>query len=136
MRKIELVCIVEDDPIHLYIAQRNIEITGLVNKILVCNNGKDAYEALLDLHAQGKPMPELIFLDLNMPIWDGWHFLEEYTQTPFTQPSDIYILTSSNSDLDLQMATKYQLEHRYLTKPLCRKALREVLERMRLKVQG
>lgn len=46
MKKIDLACIVEDDPMHLFITKKYVELSGFVEKILVCTNGKEAYSTL------------------------------------------------------------------------------------------
>ena len=106
IKKIDLVCIVDDDPTHVFITKKYIELSGHVEKILVCNNGKDAFDTLQKLVTDKEKLPKIIFLDLNMPIWDGWQFLDEFTKIPIEEPITIYILTSSNSEADTEKAKK------------------------------
>lgn len=128
MKKIDLVCIVEDDPVHLFITQKYIILSGYVEKIMVCKNGKDAYETLKLMIKNSVNLPKIIFLDLNMPIWDGWHFLDEFTKIPIKEKITIYILTSSNSEEDLIKAEQYSLKSNYLIKPIEQSQLKKVLE--------
>lgn len=132
MKKINLACIVEDDPVHLFLAKKflNLTLTGLVEDILVCRNGKEAYDTLNALFLSNRLLPELILLDLNMPVWDGWQFLEEFVKIPITQKVAIYILTSSTSEYDYKKAERYNLKGNYLIKPIDLKQLKEVLESM------
>ena len=127
MKKIDLACIVEDDPVHLFITKKYIELSGFVDKILVCKNGKEAYSTLKTMIQNSEKLPQIIFLDLNMPVWDGWQFLDEFTQIPTEQKVTIYILTSSNSEEDRKRAEKYKLTSNYLVKPVDQSHLKDIL---------
>lgn len=129
MKNIDLACIVEDDPMHLFITKKYIELSGYVEKILVCKNGKEAYDTLKAMFLNSETLPEIIFLDLNMPIWDGWQFLDEFTKIPIptNQRITIYILTSSNNEEDFKKAKKYSLNSNYLVKPIEQDQLKDIL---------
>jgi len=127
MKKIDLACIVEDDPMHLFITKKHIELSGFVEKILVCKNGMEAYTTLKTMIQNSEKLPQIIFLDLNMPIWDGWQFLDEFTKIPTDQKVIIYILTSSNSEEDFKRAEKYSLTSNYLVKPVQLDQLKNIL---------
>lgn len=128
MKKINLACIIEDDPMHVFITKKHIELSGYVENVMVCNNGKEAYDMLYAIITAGKKLPELILLDLNMPIWDGWQFLDSFTKIPIKQKITIYILTSSNSPEDFKKAEQYNLKSNYLIKPIDIKKLKAILE--------
>ena len=51
---------------------------SFASNILVCQNGKEALDVIVSLLESGEVLPEVIFLDLNMPIMDGWEFLDEF----------------------------------------------------------
>lgn len=127
MKKIELACIVDDDPIHLFLTKKYVELTDLVERILICRNGKEAYDMLKTLITNSEKLPEIIFLDLNMPIWDGWQFLDEFTKIPIEQKITVYILTSSDNSEDLKRAERYNLKGNYLIKPISQQQLKELL---------
>ncbi|MBR9918023.1 response regulator [bacterium] len=128
MKKIDLACIVEDDPMHLFITKKYIELSGFVEKILVCKNGKEAYSTLKTMIQNSEKLPQVIFLDLNMPVWDGWQFLDEFTKIPIEQKITIFILTSSNNEEDIKRAERYSLTSNYLVKPIDQSHLKEILE--------
>ncbi|MCL5130211.1 MULTISPECIES: response regulator [unclassified Algibacter] len=127
MKKINLACIIEDDPTHVYITKRFLKRTGLVESILTCSNGKDAFDKLKAIISDGKQLPELILLDLNMPIWDGWQFLDAFKAIPSEKKINIYILTSSNSEADIERAKLYNIDSNYIVKPITLEKLQEVL---------
>ncbi|MDF3820802.1 response regulator [Leptospira sp. 96542] len=130
MNKINLACVVEDDPIHLFLTKKVITLSGLVTHIIVCENGKEAYDMLKSRILSDETLPELILLDLNMPVWDGWQFLEEVTLIPVLRQITIYILTSSSNEEDLIRADKYNLRGNYLIKPISVEKFAEIVEEL------
>jgi CheY-like chemotaxis protein len=126
MKKINTICLVEDEPIQTFIATKIIKMTGMVENIIIFNNGKEAYDKLRALILAGENLPEIILLDLNMPIWDGWQFLDEFTKMPISSTVIIYILTSSNDPDDLKKAETYNLSKNYLIKPITLDRLKTV----------
>jgi CheY-like chemotaxis protein len=128
MKKISLACLIEDDPLHVFIIKKFIDMDDRVSDLMVCNNGKEAFDKLSAMIKEEKQLPEVIFLDLNMPIWNGWQFLDEFAKTPITKETIIYILTSSNSPDDLSRADKYNLQAHYLIKPISKENLTKVFD--------
>ena len=127
MKRIELACIIEDDPIHLFITKKYMEIPNLVKEVIVYENGKDAFEGLKSKFHNGEKLPQIIFLDLNMPVWNGWQFLKEFTKLSTDQEITIYILSSSNSEEDLERAKQYEKIKNYYIKPIELSQMKEIL---------
>ena len=127
MKRINTICIVEDDPMQVFIITKMIEMTEMVENTMVFNNGKEAYNKLADIVLAAEKLPEIILLDLNMPIWDGWQFLDEFTKIPISNTVIIFILTSSNDPADLKRAEAYNLSKNYLVKPIPVEQLKAVL---------
>lgn len=127
MKKIDIVCIVEDDPTHLFITRKYLELSGIVENIMIYKNGKEAYDKLKAIFLNSESLPEIILLDLNMPIWDGWQFLEEFNKIPIEKEIKIYILTSSTSKEDQIKAAEYNLNSNYLIKPISLNVIKSVL---------
>jgi CheY-like chemotaxis protein len=121
------VCIIDDDPIYLMLAKRLISLNQFSDVIFEYRDGYEAYLALKQMHDQGEQMPEVIFLDINMPIWDGWDFLDEIVKLELQHAFEIYMVSSSTSSYDREKAEKYQLIKRFLTKPLEIEALKLIL---------
>ncbi len=118
MKKFKRVCLVEDDLTSILISKKYMEISGRVEEILVYKNGKDAYDGLKEQFKAGEQIPEIIFLDINMPVWDGWEFLEEFLKLPVKESVKVYILTSSSLGSDKEKAEHYGLQDQFLSKPL------------------
>lgn len=130
MKKINLACIIEDDPIHLMLTKKYMELSGMVDNIMICKDGLEAYHMLSAIFNSGKNLPELILLDLKMPNWDGWKFLDEFVKIPVDQKITIYILTGSSKKEDLLKAEKYNLRSNYLVKPTDLRKLKEMLNNL------
>ncbi|MBB6001856.1 response regulator [Arcicella rosea] len=118
MKKIDIACIIDDDPIFVFGTKRIMQIANFCNGFLVFHNGKEAYDNLRAIILAGEKLPDLILLDLNMPIWDGWQFLDEFIQIPIEKPITIYIVTSSIDPEDIKRAKSYEIVSNYLVKPI------------------
>ena len=125
-----VACLVEDDPIHQFITNQHLEKSGYFNHILIFENGKKAFEHLEDLQESGDSFPDLILLDLNMPIWSGWDFLDALKTLSFDGIMTIYILTSSENEEDFQRAGKYGLGDKYFIKPITKDNVKTIIEEM------
>ncbi len=124
------VCLVEDEPIHALIAHRYLLGFSQVVHIDAYVDGKEAFDGLLASVEQGKPLPNLILLDINMPIWDGWQFLDALKPYPQLREIRVYLVSSSQSDYDLNKAKDYDLASRYIYKPLDAEKIAKVLAEM------
>ena len=119
MSLLESVCIIDDDPIFIYGAKRMIKEAGFGMEVSVYENGNDALISLKEL-AKEKTLPSLIFLDLNMPIMNGWDFLDEFVKLPNFDPGQtiIYVISSSVDPRDLIRIKETDVISDYILKPL------------------
>lgn len=114
------VLLVEDESTFQMIGKILLRTIGLPpDKFYSAQTGKEALELLDKLHAEGKPLPELILLDVFMPIMDGFGFLEAYNKKDYPRKESITIiaLTSSHDSRDMERMKEYGVT-RYMTKPL------------------
>ena len=118
MKKIKLACIVDDDPIFVFGIKKMMKLTEFCENFLVFANGQEALDSLTAIINKGGDIPQLILLDLNMPIMDGWEFLEEFTKTNPPKEITIYILTSSIDPRDLKRAKQFNRVSNYVIKPI------------------
>ena len=128
MKKIKLICLIEDDPIAALLSKNFIELTKRVEEIIIFDNGKIAYEGLLLRLNNGKSMPEIILLDINMPVWDGWEFYDEFKKLEASESVSFYILTSSLSPDDYEKAKYHGLDTKYISKPLNMNVLNKMFD--------
>ncbi|SRR5258705_2361055 len=123
------VLLVDDDSIFNFLNKEILLRMGLVNDIHTALNGKQAIDLFNDYYGGSKPLPDLILLDLNMPIMDGFGFLEAFRKLdlPDKDQVKIVVVTSSNSQDDVRRANDLGVSQ-YLTKPLEEHTLRKALE--------
>ena len=110
------VLLIDDSEIDLFINQKILEFNNFSDNIISLTSPLKALELLLTVDC----LPNVIFLDLNMPIMDGFHFIEKFETLPdYIQNSvSIVVLTSSDNGIDKKMANKSTNVIRYISKPL------------------
>ncbi len=121
-------CIIDDDPIFIYTAKALLSRSSAIGVITVCENGQDAYNFILQCLDAPDEMPHLILLDINMPIWDAWNFLDEYQKLDIENAPVIYIVSSSDHPDDQMRSKKYPVVKGFITKPLSEAFLEEILQ--------
>ena len=129
MNQLESSYIVDDDPIHQFGMKMLMRKLGFSKEVMVFNNGQEAIEALWDLVQAKLPFPNVIFLDLNMPIKDGWGFLDEFVQIPNRNREKVllYVVSSSINPCDREKAKEYSVVSNYMVKPIKESELKDVL---------
>ena len=130
MSKIETCCIIDDDPIFIYGTKRIMKEIDFCEEVIVYNNGQEALEGLSQISNLGQKVPEVIFLDLNMPVMNGWEFLDEITKLPSNnlEKTFIYIISSSVDPRDLEKVKNYKSVNNYILKPITPNDLENVLK--------
>lgn len=131
MQKINLACLIDDDPVHVFLSKKYLKQTGMIENLMVFQNGKIAFYSLAAIVQEGGELPKVILLDLNMPIWDGWQFLDEFIKIPIEEEITIFILSSSISNRDIEKAKKYNQVSNYIIKPIKVENLISLLEKIR-----
>ncbi|MFH6604774.1 two-component system response regulator [Maribacter algicola] len=130
MRKINSICVVDDDPILVFGIKKMLSTVVDCDSIIDYGNGKLALDGILEVYNETEQVPEVIFLDLNMPVMDGWQFLEEFLRLPIQQKIRINILTSSIDALDYENWEKYKTRTHhtitYNSKPIRKKELETI----------
>lgn len=132
MKKIDTICLVDDDNFFLFLTQKVIEGANLVNQVKLFPNGHEAIEFLKSAQVNKEELPEVILLDLNMPVLDGWGFLEEYLliQPDLGKKITIYIVSSSIDPADFERARSISAVTDFIVKPVSKEKLLEVLRNM------
>ena len=104
MSKIDHICLIDDDHIFVYGAKRLMREMDFYQDLSVFSNGQEALDHFTGQVKNGDVLPSLIFLDLNMPIMNGWEFLEAFLNIPGIEPKgiSIYIMSSSVDPRDLE----------------------------------
>ncbi len=127
MKKINLTCIIDDDPIFVFGIRKVMELINFSDGIMVFKNGQDALDNLRPIILSKEKLPDIILLDLNMPVLDGWQFLEEFIKIPCDKKIIIYVVSSSINQEDVLRAKSYKSVSDYIVKPVTIDRLKEVL---------
>ena len=134
--KLNKVYIVDDDSITIFGLRKLLEKFSKELCIEEFRNGREALDALSSLLKRGAALPEVIFLDINMPVMDGWTFLDEFLKLPSISGVHIKIITSSIDVRDRQKWKSYvkKTGHHidFITKPIYELDLRDVTHNMNL----
>lgn len=129
-KKFNKVLLVDDDDISNYLTEVLIQKLDFSGDIEVYKNGEEALNYIREcFHNQSENVcPELVILDINMPVMDGFEFLEEFEKLQKNNNRDIPVvmLTTSNYNNDIQKAKKYKVAG-FVNKPLTEEKFLEIL---------
>ena len=130
MTQVNNILIIDDDPLYLLLVKKTILKYEFAKTISAYSNGAEAFNYLKTNILNPEALPDLILLDINMPVMDGWEFLDEFL--PFLEKSSkkisIYIATSSIAESDKQKAKTYPTIKDYLLKPIDQPVLTQIVD--------
>ena len=120
MANYHTVMLVDDNEIDNIINEKIIEANDFAEKILVFQTGQEGLDYLKENQDSPDALPEIIFLDINMPIMDGFQFLDEFEKYKegVLKKCRIIMLSSSISPKDIDRAASSKYVKKYLNKPL------------------
>lgn len=120
----QILCI-DDDPIALMLIKKNIQKITFSNEIVTAQNGQEAldfFKSLNDLQANNTvhKQPQLIFLDLNMPVMGGWEFLDCFNNKEYSNfnHTKVIVLSSTIDPTDIEKSKAYPMVIDFLPKPI------------------
>lgn len=121
--------LVDDDALFAMLTKRKIKNIGFDGHLEIFVNGLEILNHIKTHSNDANNLPDIILLDLNMPIMDGWQFLEEYTKIHLNLPKNIliYILSSSTFPEDIRKANDYKTVTDYIMKPITEEKLKSLL---------
>jgi CheY-like chemotaxis protein len=124
----KLVMLVDDNETDNFIHRRVLEMGNFSKSIIVKNSGKSALEYLESNQDNPDLIPEVIFLDINMPIVDGFVFLFEFESFPesIKQNCKIIVLSSSDNKKDIDRIVDNDYVVHFITKPLSEDSISEL----------
>ncbi|WP_010232099.1 response regulator [Gillisia marina] len=126
------ILLIDDDEAVNFIHNRVIQKSGCAKEVAISRNGQEAIDFLTTMVDGKYPQPDLIFLDINMPVMNGWEFLEEYTKLEKEQKGKeiIVMLTTSLNPDDKELARKAGNIDDFHSKPLSVEDLNKILEKV------
>ncbi|HCN36135.1 MAG: response regulator [Ignavibacteria bacterium] len=127
----KLVIIIDDDPINNKICSIYLKKTGIADEIKCFLNGKEGLDFLNSQFNPEDYLNVIVFLDLNMPIMNGWEFLEEYEKLPqnYKNKIDLYILSSSIDERDIIKSRENKSVIDFISKPFTSEILSSIKEK-------
>lgn len=122
------IMLVDDDKIFNFLSEKTITSLGLANEIHFALNGKQALELLIEYKNGNIQKPDIIFLDLNMPIMNGYEFIEAFAamDIPGKETITIVVLTSSADEKDVKKAQEMGIRY-YFNKPLTKEEIKRMI---------
>ena len=119
------ICVIDDDVIYQQIIKKLIQRAGVFQQAIFFTSAEEALQKL-DVGVSG--FPSVILLDINMPIMDGWQFIQHLERTcpGLYENCDIYIVTSSISYSDKEKMEEFPLISGFLSKPLSLEQLKRM----------
>ena len=134
-KKLNCVLLVDDNESDNFLHKRIIEKAGIAHSIEIAMNGQEALDFLTTKGNCGKSVnaycqPELILLDINMPVMDGWEFLDDYYKLEEFQKGNVVVimLTTSLNPADKTRAEMMMAGGSFHYKPLTLAMINEIMQ--------
>jgi CheY-like chemotaxis protein len=132
MIRIQKLCVIDDDLIYQFAVKLNIQQLQLAETVLTFSNGDLAKTWITENHTNPNALPDVILLDINMPIMDGWDFLEWFTgfKSRMARSIPIFMVSSSIDWRDIERAKSYPDVLDYISKPITEGNFFEIVHRL------
>jgi CheY-like chemotaxis protein len=129
VKPINTVCVVDDDQIYVFGLRKLIALKKLCPNLLEFGNGKEAIDFIQNPANIGN-LPDVIFLDINMPVMDGWDFMDSFAKIKHSlgKKITVYMISSSISEEDINRAKTISDITDYIMKPVTHDKLIEMFQ--------
>lgn len=131
------ILLIDDDTITNFISSKAIKAVNPQLEILVAQDGQKGIEKLDELLSKNEQLPTIIFLDINMPVIDGWEVLDTLMSKNNTDLLNIsiYLYTSSVYIEDKNKAAQYSIVKRIISKPFNTDMIKEILSENNISIR-
>lgn len=131
---LDLILCVDDDPITLMLCKMVISKSSFAQEVLTAQNGEEAINYFDDLKLNNlggdiSRYPQLILLDLNMPVMGGWEFLDEFCKPEYTSVfgnTKVIVLSSTIDPRDINKSKTYPMVVDFMSKPITKEMLEDL----------
>ncbi len=130
MSKLKKILLIDDDTINNFIVINKLNNIALSLDAVSVLNGREGLDYLNKCILENLDFPELILLDINMPVLDGWGFLDEFEKLEknYQQKTAIYMVSSSVYIEDIEKAKEYSQIKQFISKPLSKDKLTDIIQ--------
>lgn len=124
------ILIIDDDEINNFIAAKLIDKIPPKAKVSTCLNGQEGIDFIKARIGSDEEMPDIIFLDINMPVMNGWEFLEEYDfiKSQINKKVSINMLSSSVYNDDISKSKTFVTVNKFISKPLTIEKIKDLYQ--------
>ena len=128
MNKISTTWIIDDDDTYRYAIQFFLKRAEITESMEFFHHGKAALDSLVELIGRNEKLPDLILLDINMPVLDGWQFLDEFEKLrpALNQEIKIYMVSSSIDEDDFSRVKKIDSVTGLIVKPITKNDIQKI----------
>lgn len=129
MNSVFNICVVDDDDIYQFTTTKTLESLDIEKSIDVFSDGEEALDFILNNINEVDKLPDVILLDINMPIMDGFQFMDEYDKikSKLAKNITIFMVSSSVDPVDMDRAKNINAISDYLLKPIKSDDLKELV---------
>ncbi|MEH0153706.1 response regulator [Limibacter armeniacum] len=130
MPQVKRVFVIDDDDIFNFGISRMLIDSRFAEKVSIFSNGEDARDFLQQILPNDEQWPDVIFLDLRMPVMNGWKFIYSMQQEleTLSKKTGIYVVSSSCDLQDKAYCLQYPFISAYIEKPITLSKLRHLFE--------
>lgn len=124
-----VVCVVDDDDVYRFTIEKYIQMLSSSTRVISFADGEVALNYFKENLDTEENLPDIVLLDVNMPIMDGWDFLNEYERikSRLNKEIRVYLVSSSIDERDQNRSRNYPAVTDYLVKPIDEKYLERLI---------
>ena len=131
MKKINSVYVIDDDEIYQFTIKKILNSFDVPLEIKSFSDGEEAINFIDDNKNNETELPDIVFLDINMPIMDGFEFLEEFEKikSDLSKNIIVHMVSSSVDEVDIERAKKNKNISSYIIKPVNPKDIEHIIKK-------